>query len=398
MKKTLAIVLSVIMLFGVMPFASFAADEPVYDRAKVAADDEAYIADMTAEQMASLILDWVDREIAKYTDEMKAAATEAVIAGFEGFELAAFGDVIAEQIPEIASLDDVITYKDYLAELGGTFAELDAAALITRAEAGSALGFIDGVFQFMADNSEKFGRVFRWDDQVFDYGKVGEYILSLDETDAENKKIIDFYNDYLIGNDIQSKFVNWIAKQMNYEIPEGETFDDTLNNGILGWFVGLCEANGILSEEGIAELKTYDLRTNDIYTLVENFVALIQSDNQVEIDTYYNYLMDTVVRSLLKTTLGQVASAGEATELPASFAETYEDLALLEKISGGKVYYKDGDNYYEVTIANGVATAKTLTWEAGIEINFEAPTATIYTGKNCDETVQVYRPDSKDNV
>jgi len=398
MKKTLAIILSVIMLFGVMPFASFAADEPVYDRAKIAANDEAYIADMTAEQIASLILDWVDREIAKYTNEMKAAATEAVIAGFEGFELAAFGDVIAEQIPDIASLDDVITYKDYLKDLGGTFAELDATALITRAEAGSAIGFIDGIFQFMADNSEKFGRVFRWDEQVFDYGKVGEYILSLDETNADNKKIIDFYNDYLIGNDIQSKFINWIAKQMNYTPAEGETFDDTLNNGILGWFVNLCETNGILSAEGIAELKTYDLRTNDIYTLVKNFVALVQSDNQVKIDTYYNYLMDTVVRSLLKTTLGQVASAGEAAELPASFAETYKDLVLLEEISGGKAYYKDGDNYYEVTIANGVAAAKALTWEAGIEINFEAPTATIYTGKNCDETVQVYRPTSKENL
>lgn len=397
MKKTLAIILSVIMLFGVMPFASFAADEPVYDRAKVAADDEAYITGMTAEQMASLILDWVDREIAKYTDEMKATATEAVIAGFEGFELAAFGDVIAEQIPEIASLDDIITYKDYLAELGGTFAELDAAALITRAEAGSALGFIDGVFQFMADNSEKFDRVFRWDDQVFDYGKVGEYILSLNETDAENKKIIDFYNDYLIGNDIQSKFVNWVAKQMNYEIPEGETFDDTLNNGILGWFVGLCETNGILSEEGIAELKTYDLRTSDIYTLVKNFVALAEEDNEVKIDTYYNYLLDTVARTLIKTMLGQKAVVGAEVAVPAGFTAIYgDDLALLEEISGGKAYYYDGTDYYQVTISKGVATANALTWEAGYEMNLEPIYATILTGKDAATTVQTYEPKSTD--
>lgn len=399
MKKTLTIILSVIMLLGVMPFASFAADEPVYDRAKVAADDEAYIADMTAEQIASVILDWVDREVAKYTDEMKKAATEAVIAGFEGFEIAAFGDVIAEQIPDITSLDDVVTYKDYLAELGGDFANLDAAALITREEAGSALGFIDGVFEFMAANSEFFGKVFRWDEEVFDYGKVGDYIETLNgSTDADEQAIYDFYIDYLVGNDIQAKFTKWVADQMNYTIPEGETFDDTLNNGIMAWFSGLCETNGILSEEGLATLRAYDLRTTDIYTLVKNFVALVQSDNQVKIDTYYNYLMDTVVRTLLKTTLGQVATAGAAADVPAGFTATYTDLALLEEISGGKAYYKDGDNYYEVTIANGVATANTLTWENALDINFEAPTATIYTGKNCDEEVQVYRPTSKDNL
>ncbi len=44
------------------------------------------------------------------------------------------GNLIAEQIPEITSLDGVIAYKDYLKELGGDFANLDA----------SALGFIDG--------------------------------------------------------------------------------------------------------------------------------------------------------------------------------------------------------------------------------------------------------------
>ncbi len=398
MKKTLAIILSVIMLIGVMPFASFAAEEPVYDRAKVAANDEAYITDMTAEQMASLVLDWVDREIAKYTDEMKAAATEAVIAGFEGFELAAFGDVIAEQIPDIASLDDVIIYKDYLTELGGTFAELDATALITRAEAGSALGFIDGVFRFMADNSEKFGRVFRWDAQVFDYGKVGEYILSLDETDADNKKIIDFYNDYLIGNDIQSKFVNWIAAQMNYEIPEGETFDDTLNNGILGWFVGLCETNGILSEEGIAELKTYDLRTNDIYTLVKNFVALAEEDNEVKIDTYYNFIMDTVVRTLMKTMLGQKAVVGAALpEVPAGFTAVYKNLDLLKEISGGTAYYYDGADYYQVTIGeNNALAANVLTWEAGFEMNLEPIYATVKTGADRATEVQTYEPKSTD--
>ncbi len=398
MKKTLAIILSVIMLLGVMPFASFAADEAVYDRAAVAANDKEYIAGMTAEQMASVILDWVDREIAKYSEDIKAAVVDGVVEnGFEGFEIAAFGDVIAAQIPDIDSLDAVIGYKGYLAELGGDFANIDASALKTRAEAGSALGFIDGVFQLMADNSEIFGKVFRWDEEVFDYGKVGEYIETLNGSEnADEQAIYDFYQNYLIGNDIQAKFTKWVADQMGYAIPEGETFDDTLNNGILGWFVGLCETNGILSADAIAELEKYDLRTNDIYTLVKNFVALAEADNKVEINTYYNYLLDTVVRSLLKTALGQKAVVGADAALPASFAETYTDLALLAEISGGQLYYQDGENYYQVTIADGVATAKALTWETVVD--FEFPTATIYTGAAFDKEVQVYYPTSADAV
>ncbi|MBQ7005939.1 MAG: hypothetical protein IJN68_05870 [Clostridia bacterium] len=397
MKKTLAIVLSVVMLLGVLPFASLAA-EPAYDRAAIAANDEAYIDSLNAEQIASVILDWVDREIAKYSEDIKAAVVEGVVEnGFEGFEISAFGDVIAAQIPDIDSLDAVVGYKGYLAELGGDFAKIDASALVTRAEAGSALGFIDGVFQLMADNSEIFGKVFRWDDQVFDYGKVGAYIETLNGSEnADEQAIYDFYQNYLIGNDIQAKFTKWVADQMGYAIPEGETFDDTLNNGILGWFVGLCETNGILSADAIAELETYDLRTTDIYTLVKNFVALAEADNKVEINTYYNYLLDTVVRSLLKTALGQKAVVGADAALPASFAETYTDLALLKEISGGQLYYQDGENYYQVTIADGVATAKALTWETVVD--FEFPTATIYTGADFDKEVQVYYPTSADAV
>jgi hypothetical protein len=401
MKKTLAIILSIIMLIGAMPFATSAA-EPAYDRAKVAANDEAYIDGMSAEQIASVILDWVDREIAAYSAAVEDDIVAGVIAGggFEEFEAFlgkdALGNIIAENMPEITSLDAVIGYKDYLKELGGDFANLDAAALVTRTQAGSALGFIDGVFEFMADNSEIFGKVFRWDDEVFDYGKVGEYILTLDPTVEENKAIIDFYNDYLVGNDIQAKFTKWVADQMNYTIPEGETFDDTLNNGIMAWFSGVCEDMGILSETALAELRAYDLRTTDIYTLIKNFVALVEEDNEVKIDTYYNYLLDTVVRTLLKTALGQKAVVGADTELPASFTATYTDLALLKEISGGQVYYQDGENYYQVTISDGKATAKALTWESVVD--FEFPTATIYTGAAFDKEVQVYYPTSADAV
>ena len=362
-----------------------------------------YIVSLYVEQIAAVILDWVDREIAQYSAAVQDDIVAGVIAngGFEEFEAFlgedALGNLIAEAIGPIDSLDAVIGYKDYLKELGGDFANLDATALITREEAGSALGFIDGVFEFMAVNSEIFGRVFRWDDEVFDYGKVGEYIETFEASENEDEKAIyDFYINYLLGNDIQAKFTKWVADQMNYAIPEGETFDDTLNNGILGWFVGLCEKNGILSEDAIAELKTYDLRTTDIYTLVKNFVALAEEDNEVKLDTYYNYLLDTVVRSLLKTALGQKAVVGADAALPASFAATYTDLALLTEISGGQLYYQDGENYYQVTIADGVATAKALTWETVVD--FEFPTATIYTGVNTDEEVQVYYPTSADAV
>ncbi len=405
MKKTLAIILSVIMLLGVMPFASFAADEPVYDRAKVAANDEAYIDSMNAEQIASLILDWVDREIAAYSAEIQDDIVAGVIAngGFDEFEAFLGEDgvenLVAANMPEIDSLDDVIVYKDYLKELGGDFAELDATSLVARGD-GAALDFIYGVFQFMADNSEIFGKVFRWDEEVFDYGKVGEYIETLNGSEnADEQAIYDFYRDYLIGNDIQAKFTKWVADQMGYAIPEGETFDDTLNNGILGWFVGLCEKNGILSADAIAELKTYDLRTNDIYTLVKNFVALVQSDNQVKIDTYYNYIMDTVVRSLLKTAMGQQAVVGAEAAVPAGFTATYTDLALLEEISGGKAYYYDGANYYQVAIADGVATANALTWDKTIDLeNLELPVAKILTGADFGTVVAEYTPTSKEAI
>ncbi len=401
MKKTLAIILSVVMLFGMIPFAVSAADN--YDRAAVAANDEAYIDGMSAEQMASVILDWVDREIAKYTEEIEADIVAGVVAngGFEEFEAFLGEDgvenLVAANMPEIDSLDAVIGYKDYLTELGGTFAELDATNLVTRAEAGTALDFIYGVFQFMADNSEKFGRVFRWDDEVFDYGKVGEYIETLNGSEnADEQAIYDFYVNYLLGNDIQAKFTKWVADQMNYTIPENETFDDTLNNGILGWFVGLCETNGILSEEGIAELENYDLRTNDIYTLVKDFVALAEEDNKAKLDTYYNYIMDTVVRTLVKTMLGQKAVVGAEAAVPAGFSAIYTDLALLEEISGGTAYYYDGTDYYQITIAEGVATANVLTWEAGYEMNLEPIYAAVSTGADRKTAVKTYEPKSTD--
>ncbi len=394
MKKTLAIILSVVMLLGVMPFGVSAATE--YDRAAIAANDEAYIADLTAEQIASVILDWTDREIAKATDD------------FETFEVEVMGATIAVEIPAIASLDDIIAYKDQLTNLGGDFAELDATNLITRKEAGSAIGFIGGVFQFMADNSETFGKVFRWDEEVFDYGKVGEYIESLDTTDPENKKIVDFYNNYLIGNNIQEWFIAGVAQEMNYTIPvdengnRAETFDETISNGIINWFAGLCEANGILSDEGLATLKAYDLRDADIYAHVKNFAALVQSDNQVKIDTYYNYLLDTAVRTLLKTMVGQTATVGEAAEnaeaIKAEFTAKYADLATLFELSQGNAYFQAADkSYYAVTFtAEAITAVNTLTWTDALNIELDPPVVNIYTGAGLATPVQTYKPNNPD--
>ncbi len=375
MKKTLAIILSAVMLICLVPFSAFAADAPGYDRAAIASDDKSYIASLKAEQMASVILDWLDRQIAATAED------------FENFEIDVMGTTIALEIPEIKGVDDIVAYADYLAQLGGDFSNLDVSGLKALSRENGDMEFIYGIIEFMALNSEVFGKVFHWEEgKVFDYGKVGEYILSLDTTVEENKKIVDFYNDYLIGNDIQEKFIAEIAKEMNYTVPTDEngerteTFDEIISNGILDWFAGVCENAGILSADGIAALKNYDLRTTDIYTLVKSFVGLVQSDNQVEIDTYYNYILDTVVRTMLKAMLGFTAEIGAEAQVPAAFYDVYTDLELLETISGGTVNFKDGDNYYQITVADGVCSAKALTWKNTLEVNFEPPVVGVYTG------------------
>ncbi len=400
MKKALAILLSVIMMFGVMPFATFATDTSSYERYKVSANDVAYIDELSAEQIAAVLLDWVDRQI--------AAAT----ADFETFEVEVYGQTIALEIPEIKSIDDIMQYATYLKELGGDFETLegtDAFAALTRANGN--LNFIYGVFDFMAANADKFGKVFRWDGVVidekgavtsygngFDYGKVGDYIEGLNGSkNADEQAIYDFYIKYLVKNDIQTWFQNGVLAEMDeYYKPTtpDATFDEAISNGIIAWVAALCKDAGILSEKGLATLKAYDLREADIYAHVKNFVGLVQSDNQVKINTYYNFLLDTAVRTLLKTMLGQKAEIGADVAVPASFAETYTDLALLAEISGGTVNYKDGDAYYQITITDGVATAKTLKWVNALDINMDPPVVNIYTGAGLATPVQTYKPNN----
>lgn len=389
MKKLLAVLLSFVMLLCIIPTNAFAAEKtynsPVsayaeYDRVKVGANDADYIATMSYDQLAGVLLDWVDREIAK------------AAADLDSFEVEVLGRNVAVDL-DVKSIDDVLAYADYLPQLGGDFANLNTETLSGLTRKNGDINFIYTVLQFMADNADVFGKVFQWEQgKVFDYGKVGEYIETLPEDDS----IRTFYNDYLIGNDIQEKFIAEIAREMNYTVPTDEngerteTFDEIISNGIIAWFAGVCEKNGILSAEGIETLKSYDLRTEDIYAHVKNFVALVQSDNQVKIDTYLRFVCDNYIRTALKVMFGFVPTAGETVSddaLVAEFKSAYADTAYLAEISGGSVYYQAADkNYYVVTVAadGTIAEVKSLTWENSMEINFEPPVVGVYTG--ADET------------
>lgn len=276
MKKVLAVVLSVMMaLMCCLP--AFAAEKTIstpasayadYDKAKVAQNDAAYIAAMNYDQIAGVLLDWLDRRIAAEAADFNAFVDSLGVA-----ELAQY---------KIEGVDSLIGLKDHIADLEGDFANLNTGALVTRE--GGDVNFFYGVFQFMADNAETFGKVFRWDDEVFDYGKVGEFI----ESDAcTNQAVKDFYHDYLLTGNIQEKFVAEIAREMGYEIPKNgdtraETFDETISNGIKAWFLGVV--GEALSEDSIDAVNAMDLRTTDVYTLVKEFVGLLQNDYKGQLD------------------------------------------------------------------------------------------------------------------
>lgn len=390
MKKVISIILSLVlaMLMVVPVFAAEKTVEPAanayaqYDKAKVASGD---FSDLSYDQIASLIFDFIDKKIAEAT------------ADFDNFETEVYGQTV--QIPvEITGIDSLLQYKDHLTELGGDFANLDASAL-NKIRADGDINLMYSFFEFMAQNSDVLGKVFGWtEENVFDYGKVGEYIESLDESDENNKAIKDFYHDYLLGNDIQSKFVAEIAKEMNYTIAEGEDFDSIINNGIINKVADVC--GDFLSDEAIETLKGYNLKTTDIYTLVENFCALVQADKWEEVTMYYTYILDNLVRPLLKTAFGYTATVGAATAVPSEFTSVYTDLEALEEISGGNVQFQKADGtYVEVTVKNGAATgAKEVTYGESF-INFEAPEVSIgdkntvigtYTPTNPDVTA--YNP------
>lgn len=389
MKKALSIILSICMVLCCVP-AAFAAEKTVtapasgyaeYDQGKVSEADEAYIDTLTYDQMAGILLDWVDKKIAEVT------------ADFSSFNIEISEGLTVPVELDITSLDDILGYVQYKDQLGGDFAKLDTTKLEGLTRENGDINFIFAVLDFMGENSELFGKVFSWTEgDTFDYGKVGEYIESLED----GNEIKTFYEDYLIGNDIQEKFVSEIAREMGYTVNEGETFDEVINNGIKAFVTDLCRDYEILSEEGIAELNTYDLRTTDIYTLVKSFAALVQSDNEVKTNTYFRFLLDTPVRTALKAAFGQSAVIGEEDNTAdAEIKAAYADLALLEEISGGTVYYRANDGkYYVVTVKDGAITSeKALTWTDSL-LNFDPPTVEIWDAEK--KVAGEYTPTSAD--
>ena len=378
-KKVLSVLLSIVMILT-MAVPAFASSD--YDRDKVAANDTETIDSLSAEQIAGVILDWVDRKIAIASSDFAQFDEQLALVGMTA--------------PQ--NLDGVIAYKDYVAQLGGDFANLDTSALSTRA-AGTDIDFINSVLAFMAANSDTFGKVFAWEEgQTFDFGLVGEFI-----TNPENnvdEAIVNFYNDYLIGNNIQEKFVKEIAREMNYEIKDGETFDEVIDNGIKAVVVGFLQDAGFLSDEAAAKVyddAQFDLKTEDVYALVKKLITLVQEDNWADLTMYYTYLLDNVARPLLKTAFGYTATVtAENANVAEEFKAAYQDLAALEEISGGKVQYQANDgSYAEVTISNGeIASAKKVVYGESF-INFEAPEVTI---ADKGEFSATYTPTSPDTA
>ncbi len=393
MKKVLSVVLSLMMLLCVLPISSIAAKDYTpateyasYEADKVAANDADYISGLSVDQIAGILLDYVDGILAGVDVDVN----------YNGFE--------------INTLDmlDVDTLTNWAYEaisgdmLGGDFDNLDASALAGLSRTNGDVNYMLGMLQFMADNAAVFGKVFSWDneEETFDCGKIGEYLETLNEGD-EGYEARVFYEKYILSNDIQKAFVGEIAKEMNYTIPEGETFDETISNGILAWLSGLLSKAGLLSDDGVAALKAYDLRTEDVYFHLKNLVALLQSDNEAMEKTYFTYYLDSLLRTVLKSALGFTATVGEedASEaVVAEFKATYADLATLYTISNGTVNFRAADgSYYQFTItADGaIASAKALTWENALGYNLEMPVVDIYTADN-DTLVKEYKPTSTD--
>ncbi len=304
MKKVLAVLLSVLLALTCF-VPALAAEKTVtdpasayaaYDRTKVARNDADYIASMNYDQIAGVLLDWLDRKIA------------AAAADFDSFEIEVMGQQVAVDL-DITGIDSLLQYKDHIADLEGDFANLDVSAL-DKTRADGDINFIFSIFEFMAANADVFGKVFRWDDQVFDYGKVGEFI----ESDAcTDQAVKDFYRDYLVTGNIQEKFVAEIAREMGYEIPKNgddraETFDETISNGIKAWFLRVV--GDALSQDSVDAVNAMDLRTTDVYTLVKEFVGLLQNDYKAQLDDLLSGFL-TALQGMV-----QVIAAGVNVEPP----------------------------------------------------------------------------------
>ncbi|MGN1347509.1 MAG: hypothetical protein ACI4VI_01075, partial [Acutalibacteraceae bacterium] len=385
-KKILSIILSLAMVM-VMAIPAFCYDQASayaeYDRAKVQANDKETIDSLNLDQIAGIILDWVDRKIAEKTSDFNSFNVEV----FEGVE-------IPVEL-NITSLDGILNYSGYIQQLGGDFENLDVSALNGLSRVNGDINFIYGLIQFAADNADTLGKIVSWEEgQTFDFGKVGKYIETLDADD----EIRMFYENYLIGNNLQEKFKNEIANEMNYTVKDGETVDDVINNGILEWITGVFSDAGLLSDEAVAEvLSGYDLKTTDIYTLVKNFICLLQSDNKVKIDTYYTFFMDNIVRVILKSAFGFTVTIGAAVNddaLVSEFKGIYADIPELYELAGGNVYYQSSDgSYYLFTInEEDVVSVSSVSWGESF-LNFDPPTVEIGDSQT---VVGTYTPTTTD--
>lgn len=288
MKKVLSVLLSILLLMTCT--VSIASAEKTltpapgraeYDAAKVAAGE---VSDLTYEQIATILLDWLDRKIA------------AEAAGFNDFGNA-LNETEGNPIDfEVTGINDIVKYYDHLEHIGGDFAKLVDADQIGSRDDGD-VQFIYNLIAFMAKNADVLGKIFSWEEgQTFDFGFIGQYIEGLEEDD----EIRVFYENYLIGGNIQEKFISEIAREMGYTVKEGETFDEVINNGVKAKVLEV--AGELLSEESKAEVNAYDLRTTDIYTLVKDFLGLVQKDNKETLDTVLSEVLEAV-RTALKTVL-----------------------------------------------------------------------------------------------
>ncbi len=381
MKKVLAIVLSILMILSVMPMALASSD---YNRDDVSANKTETIDNLSTEQIAGILLDWVDRKINAVSEEFASFDEQLAIAGMS--------------VP--TNLDGIISYKDHAALLGGDFANLDTSALTTRTEAGSDLQFIYNVISFMAANSDTFAKVFAWEEgQTFDFGKVGEYITNPDNNVDE--AVVNFYNDYLIGGNIQEKFVNEIAREMDYTIKEGETFDEVIDNGIKQVAANFLSDSGLISDSLKAKIMAaddadYNLKTTDVYTLIKKLFADIQADKWDNVTTYFTYLCDNVIRPILKASFGYTVTT-TSTAAPSAVLEQFCSAYNLEKLAelagNGSVLFQAADGKYYSINVDGLAGYEVTYGESFL--NFEAPTVEIgdkntvigtYTPTNPDTT------------
>ena len=274
MKKFLSVLLSVLMLMTCMI--------PLASAAPTAAQTE---------PTATAALDWIDSKIQEneIAQQFNDFVTQYPVAG----------------LTTITSLNDIIKYKDLaikqgvLDTIGGDFKNLTAWDKIVDRTDGD-IAFINGMIDFMAANKEVFGKVFSWtpDGEPFDYGKIGEFIES---DEYANETVKSFYNDYLKnGFDIQDKFTAEIAREMGYTIPAGETFDDTLNNGIHGSGIGTLLRDLLKTDASKTAFDAFSTKdaSTDIYAIIKAYIGLLQNDYKADLDTMGQAIVDAIAPAL----------------------------------------------------------------------------------------------------